>query len=161
MFITIILFGLFIAPPQDRAGATAEEKRTFLELLSMLPTAAEFFTDEAIIKAAPHTRVLLALTEKDIEGLDMYPFLALSRGLVDRKEPRDFGVKYFSKIAHPEIKLAWAVMLFDLKSASPEIVRFLREVLDSKEQSKILAKMIGSKFEDFKRRLKEHPSGER
>jgi hypothetical protein len=141
------------------------------------PQAGEFYTDEAISRAAPHTRVLLSLTEKDIkeyaaartkvDGKDVkesdmyYPLLALSRGLLDRKEQRAYGVKHFSEIVHPVIKLSWAIMLFNDKAASPEVVRFVRSALESKEQSKVIAEMVGPDFEDFKRRVTNHPLKEK
>src|SRR5215510_14765638 len=84
--------GLVVAGPQEPKEVTVAETKEFLKLLKSLPTKGEFFTDEAIKKAVPHTRVLLALDAKDLEGYDLYPFLALSRGLLDRKDQRDYGV---------------------------------------------------------------------
>jgi hypothetical protein len=55
---------------QPEKAVTDEEKKEFLKLLATLPTRGEFFAKEAIPKAAPHTRVLLALTEKDLEKYD-------------------------------------------------------------------------------------------
>src|SRR5262249_25955990 len=101
MNVAMLVLALAAAPSQAEKEVTAAEKKAFLELLAKLPTKGEFFTDEAVQKAAPHTRVLLALTEKDVGKNDIYPFLALSRGLLDRKEQREYGVKYFVKIAHP------------------------------------------------------------
>jgi len=147
---------------QGAKAVTAAEKKAFLELINALPSKGEFFTDEAIDKAAPHTRVLLALTEKDIKGYDLYPFLALSRGLLDRKEYRTYGVKHFAEIAHPEIKLFWGVVLFDEKVASPEIVKHLKAALDSKEQSEVLSQLVGpGLFDDFKKRVREYPLKEK
>jgi hypothetical protein len=100
--------------------------------------------------------VLLALTPKDIGRRDLYPFLALSRGLLDRKPQREYGVKHFGKIAHPQIKLFWGAVLFDEKAASPEMVAFLRAALESKEQAKLLSQMLGPRSQDFKKRVKEH-----
>ena len=87
---TIIFVALVFGPALADAEkeVTDVEKNEFLKLLSKLPTKGEFFTDEAIKTAIPHTRVLLALAEKDLENRDLYPFLALSRGLVDQKESR-------------------------------------------------------------------------
>ena len=156
MSAAILLLALAATPFQTEKEVTAAEKKTFLELLAKLPTKGEFFTDEAVRKAAPHTRVLLALTEKDIEKYDIYSFLALSRGLLDRKEQREYGVKHFSKIAHPTIKLSWGAVLFNEKAASAEVVKFLRAALERKEQSELLSQMLGPDFEDFKKRVKEY-----
>jgi hypothetical protein len=155
-------------PTKDSPKAvSAAEKKAFLELLGGLPRASEFFyTKEAIDRAAPHTRVLLALTEKDVERYakdrgarepSLYPFLALSRGLLDRKDQRTYGVKHFGSIAHPVIKLVWGAILFHEKEASPEIIRFLRAALKSKEQASILSQMLGPGFNEFEKRLREHP----
>jgi hypothetical protein len=135
---------------------TRAEKETFFRLVRTLPTSGEFFTDEAVKKAAPHTGVLLALTEKDLEGYDMYTFLALSRGLCDLEGPRSYAVKHFGGIAHPEMKLSWAVMLFDEKAATPEVVRFLRAALKSKEQAEFLSQVCGPKFEAFKKQVQDY-----
>jgi len=98
--------------------------------------------------------VLLALTEKDLEKRDIYPFLALSRGLIGHKEARQYGITNFAKIAHPTIKLSWAVLLFTANEASsPEIVVFLRKALDSKEKARILSEMLGPGFEEFKEQV--------
>jgi hypothetical protein len=109
--------------PQE---VTAADKKAVFKTMETLPKKGEFFTEERIDKAAPHTRVLFALTKKDIDeyakslGLEtysLYPFHALSRGLLDRKDQRDCGVKNFNKIAHPDIKVFWGVVLFDKKAA--------------------------------------------
>jgi hypothetical protein len=83
--------------------------------------------------------------------------LAMSRGLLDREDQRRFGVKHFKEIAHPVNKLLWTSVLFDKKAASLEIVKYLRSALESKEQSEVLSRMWGPHFEDFKRRVKDHP----
>jgi hypothetical protein len=156
MTALMLVLALAATPSQAENDVTSAEKQAFLELLVKLPTRGEFYTDEAIQKAHPHTRVLLALTEKDLERHDIYPFLALSRGLLDHREQREYGVKHFDKIAHPKLKLFWAAVLFDKKPASAEIVRFLRASLESKQQAEVLSRMLGGKFEDFKSRVKEH-----
>jgi hypothetical protein len=152
----MLLLILAAAPLEAEKDVTAAEKKAFLELLAKLPARGEFFTEEAINKSVPYTRVLLAFTEKDIEKRDIYPFLALSRGLLDRKKQQEYGVKHFGKIAHPTIKLLWGSVLFDEKAASPEIVAFLRMALESKEQAKLLSQMLGPNFEDFKKRVTEY-----
>ena len=92
---------LAVIPFQEVKEVTPAEKMAFLELLKKLPSRGEFFTQEAVKMAASYTRVLLALTAKDIQGFDLYPFLALSRGLLDHKEQREYGVKHFDRIAIP------------------------------------------------------------
>lgn len=161
MSATTLVLALALAQSPAVKEVTAAEKTAFLELLAGLPTTGEFYTDEAIQKAAPHTRVLLALTPKDLGKRDIYPFAALSRGLVDRKELREYAVKHFGTIAHPEIKLFWGVGLFDAKAASREVVAFLSSALESKEQKAILAEMLGPGFEDFEKRLKEPKAKEK
>lgn len=160
MLIVALAIGLVFATAPDAKAVTATEKQAFLELVKTLPTRGEFFTDQAVETAAPHTRILLALTEQDVAQDDLYPFLALSRQLVDRKEPREYGVKHFGTIAHPTIKLFWAAVLFDEKAASAELVKYLRAALASREQSKVLAEMLGPNFEDFRKRLRASPIGE-
>ncbi len=137
--------------------ASAGEKKAFIELVKTLPSRGEFFTEAAVERAAPYIRVLFALTQKDIENYSFYPFAALSYGFVQRKELRHYGVKYFGNIAHPEMKLFWAVLLFNADAASPEVRRHLRDCLKSKEQARELAMILGPDFEDFKKRLDVHP----
>ena len=47
-------------------------------------------------------------------------------------------------------------MLFNEQSASPEIVKFLRTALESKEQSKLLSRMLGPQYEGFRKRVKDY-----
>lgn len=97
--------------------------------------------------------VLLALDEKDLEGYDLYPFAALSRGLCDKKPYREYVVAHFKDIRHPSLQLLWAAMLFDEKAASPEIKQFLSTALHSEQRSKVLQEIVGPQFEDFKKRV--------
>lgn len=149
--VFLVALGLSFAEPEK--AVTEADKKAFLDLLRTLPTRRHSFTKEAIEKAAPHTRVLLALTSKDIGELDLYPFLALSSGLASRKDARDYAVANFAKIAHPTLKLAWASMLLDQKAASTEIVTFLRKAIEAKDDSTTLADMLGSEYEDFRARV--------
>jgi hypothetical protein len=154
MSALLLLAILTLGQAQPEKPVTDADKKAFLELLAKLPTKGEFFTEEAVTKAAPYTRVLLALTEKDLEKRDLYPVLALSRGLIDRKEPRQYGITHFAKIAHPTIKLFWASLLFEDKPPSWEIIKFLRQALDAKEDARTLSAMAGPGFEDFKERVR-------
>jgi hypothetical protein len=153
MCATILLVLLALGQARPDKPVTDAEKKEFLELVAKLPTQGEFFTKEAITKAVPYTRVLLALTESDLGQRDLYPFLALSRGLIDRKEPRQYGIAHFGTIAHATIKLFWASALFDESPSSPEIVAFLRKALDSKAEARTLAEMAGPGFEEFRERV--------
>jgi hypothetical protein len=166
----LLVVSLFITTGQEAIGATADEKRRFLELvLEELPKGGEFFTDKEVERAAPYTRVLLSLTDEDVrkfvaerrkidpEEFILYPLLVLSRGLLDREDQRAYGIKHFKEIADPVIKLFWGCVLFNEKAASPEIVKYLRSALESKERSEVLARMLGPDFGDFKWRVKEHP----
>lgn len=150
MVTNVVFIALALSGFQSDKAVTDAEKKEFFALLAKLPTRGEFFTDESVTKTVPYTRVLLALTEIDVKGRDLYAFLALSRGLVDRKEARQYGITHFKSIAHPMIKLAWATQLVSDTPAPPEIVNFLRVALDSKEQSQILAAYLGPGFEEFK-----------
>ena len=154
-FLTILLA---LTPSQASSQISATQKKEFIRLLKTFPVEGEFYTDKAIDKAGRYLPVLFALTEKDIEKYDIYPFLALSRGLCDRKVHRDYAVRHFAEIRHPLLKLGWGAMLFDAGSTSPEIVRFLRSVLESEKQSKILSEMLGPDYDDFRRRVEAYPN---
>jgi hypothetical protein len=156
------LAGSLITMPQGHCDqqrgteeATAAEKKEFLELLPRLPVHGKSYTKDAVRKAAPYVRVLLALTPSDVGKRDLYAFAVLGRGLCDLDGPRDYAVRHFGTIAHPKLKLAWAVMLFDKKVATPEIVAYLKAALKSKEQAKTLAEMTGPDFTDLKKRVEE------
>lgn len=137
------------------------QKKTLIELLKTLPTKGEFYTEESVKKAASHLPVLIALTEKDIEMYDIYPFLALSSDLFENKEHRKYATRHFSEIRHPMLKLSWGAVLFDRKSSSPQIVRFLREALASEKQTNLLSEICGPGFEKFKARVKTHTDAKR
>jgi len=153
--ILLIVALLFVNFPQQTPTSQISEsqRKQFIELLGTLPHKGEFFTDEAVRTAAPYLPVLLALTDKDIEGLDIYPFAALSRALCNVKENRVYATNHFGEIQHPELKLAWATMLFDSGNSSSEIVRYLKAALKSEAQAKSLAEMAGPNFKDLKRRI--------
>jgi len=138
---------------QETKEVSASEKKSFLKLLRTLQVKGEFFTEEAVLRAGPRLRVLLALTEKELAGLDIYPFLALSRGMCDHKEYREYGALHFGAIRHPVFKLFWGAVLFDEKAATPEIVEYLQSALKSKDQSKTLSEMPGPNYENFRERV--------
>jgi hypothetical protein len=144
---TLLLVAFAFGQPQPEKAVTAAEKKEFLKLLATLPTRGEFFAEEAITKAAPYTRVLLALTQKDLAKYDLYPFFALSAGLMGHKEARQYATANFGKIAHPRLKLGWAIMLFRHGKAPSEVVPYLRKALDSEPEGSF---GLGPGFQDFK-----------
>jgi hypothetical protein len=154
-----LLLTLFLAftPARAGQGALDARKKEFIDLLKTLPTKGEFYTEEAVRRASPYLPSLFSLTEKDIEGYDFYPFIAISRGLGDHKEHRSYAVAHFAEIRHPGLKLFWAAMLFDSGDISPEIVRYLRDALDEPEQADLLAQLVGPGFKSFRRKVGAHP----
>jgi len=152
-FLAILMIPI---PVQATNPISKAQKQAFIQLLKTLPTKGEFYTDEAAKKAGPQMSVLFALSEKDIQKYDLYPFLALSRTLCDDTKYRDFGVRNFAKIQHPKLKLFWAAILFDAGAASPEVEIFLRDALTSEEQTKQLLEMMGPQFDELRKRLLEH-----
>jgi hypothetical protein len=146
---------------QTPGQVPGEQKKEFIRMLDTLPHEGEFYTVAAIEKAGPYLPVLLALTEKDMEEYDFYPFGALSRGLCDRQEHRAYVVQHFAQIRHPLLKLLWAAMLFDAGESSPEIVRFLKVALRSPQQAKLLSEIVGPEYEEFKKKVLAHFDGHR
>jgi hypothetical protein len=142
---------LAAAPPTQEV--TAAEKKAFLRQLKHLPTDGEFFTEAAVKKMSSKTRVLFALTPEDIAKYDIYPFAALSRGLLDNQEQRRYGVQHFSEIKHEDIKLFWACVLFEEGAASPEITQYLHAALADETLAKKLSEMVGPEFKAFQQRV--------
>lgn len=154
----ILLTLLVITPQQPPANQASDaQKQDFLKLLKTLPHKGEFFTDDAIKTAAPYLPALFALTDKDIEGYDFYPFAALSGGLCAHENNRQYATTHFSEIKHSDLKLGWAAMLFNAGKPSAEIVRFLRDALKSQARAKVLSEMLGPNFANFKRRVNSSP----
>ena len=151
MSASLFLIALALAQPQPEKAVTDAEKKAFFKLLVTLPTRGEFFTEEGIAKAVPYTRILLSLTEDDLKGRDIYPFLALSAGLMAHKETREVGLKSFDQIAHPVLKLSWAAMLIRQPDPPRHVTAFLKKALDSPEDTKTLAAMMGRGFPAFKK----------
>ena len=154
MLILNLLAALVIFAVQGANQVSDAQKTEFIDLLKSLPTRGESYTDEAVDKAGPYLPVLFALTQKDIENYDLYPFLAISRGLCNHSEHRTYAAQNFAKIQHRELKLFWAAILFDSDAKSPEIKRFLRDALESKEEAKLLAEMLGPDFDSFQKRIR-------
>ncbi|MBM4073107.1 MAG: hypothetical protein FJ271_29915 [Planctomycetes bacterium] len=147
MSATFLLMAFACGHSQPAKAVSAAEKKEFLKLLATLPTRGEFFAEEAIPKAAPYTRVLLALTEKDLAKYDLYAFMALSASLMGHKEARQYATANFGNIAHPQIKLSWAIMLFRQGKPPAEVVPFLRKAFDTLPESKF---GLGPGYEDFR-----------
>jgi hypothetical protein len=145
--VLVLAFALGQPEPMSEKAVTDAEKAAFLKLLMTLPTRGEFFAQEAIDKAAPYTRVLLALTEKDLKKYNIYPFLAISAGLGGHKQARQYAIANFGRIAHPQIKLSWAIMLFRAREGPPELVPFLRKALDAEGERNF---GLGPEFQDFR-----------
>jgi len=153
----VVAMLLLVAPQQSGATqVSVAQKQEFLRVLKTLPHKSEFFTDEAIKAAGPYLPVLFALTDKDIEGYDIYPFAALSRGLCDVKEHRNYATTHFGDIQNSQLKLFWAAMLFD-ENPSREVVLFLKGALKSEAQAKLLAEITGPNFAAFKGRVEAAP----
>ena len=149
LIITILLF----APALTGQGAADAQKKEFIDLLKTLPTKGEFYSEEAIRKAGRYLPVLLSLAEKDIEKLDLYPFAAISAGFANDKTHRAYVLAHFADIQHAQLKLFWAVLLFNAGDVSPEVVRSLRDSLNEPT----LAGMVGPDFKFFKRKVRSHP----
>jgi len=127
-----------------------KEKAEFIEMIQTLPTKGDFFTAEAVERAVPFAPVLLSLTEADLTGHDLYPFLALARGLLDRAEQRAFFTQHFAEIAHVRIKMFVGLVLVDEGVGSEQVIQYMEAALASKERAAILAEMAGPGFNDFK-----------
>ena len=155
--LTPIQAGHSVLCMQVRQEVSDAQKTEFIELLKTLPTKGEFYTEEAARRAGPYLPVIFSLTEKDVEKYDLYAFVAISVGISADKERRAYALSHFTDIRHPQLKLFWAALLFDRKEVSPEIVRYLRDALDSDVQAKELKSMAGPEFKFFKRAVRQHP----
>jgi hypothetical protein len=71
------------------------------------------------------------------------------------KEAREVGLKSFDQIAHPTLKLSWAAMLIRQPDPPRVVVAFLKKALDSSEDGKTLAMMMGPGFPAFKKSVNE------
>jgi tricorn protease-like protein len=148
---------LAITPSLIAQNAAEAQKKAFIDLLKTLPTKGESYTDEAVQKAGPYLPVLLSLTEKDLEGYDLYAFAAISAGLAKDKQHRAYAVAHFAEIRHSELKLFWAGILFEADDVSPEIVHYLRDAMNESARAELLAEMVGPEFKFFKRKVLSHP----
>lgn len=150
----LLLLLLSFVPMQTPPNQISEaQKKKFVAVLKTLPHKGEFFTEDAVKTAGPYLPILFALTDKDIEGYDIYPFVAISRGLCGVKEHRRYANKHFADIRHSELRLFWAAMLFEYGNRSPRIVKYLKLAVKSDTQARLLAEMAGPYYEDLKRRI--------
>jgi hypothetical protein len=99
-----------------------------------------------------------AVAEQDFEKAfhlrDQADKLKKKKETITRESRIRYAVEHFGAIADPLIKLWWGVKLISTKAASPEVVNYLRAVLESTGQSKILSDRLGSEFDKFVERLK-------
>jgi hypothetical protein len=146
----MLVVGTAVAAGGQQPDVTEAQKRHFLKFVPKLANDGEFLTEKGVSKAARYTPVLFALTVSDLEDYDIYPFLAVSRGLADRKDTREYAVRHFRDIAHPTIKLFWAAVLFMDYGTAGDVVDYLLAALDSESQSSTLAEMVGPEYEQFK-----------
>jgi len=149
----VLLTLLVLMPGQATNKISDQQKQEFIMLLQSLPTKGEFYTAESVEKARTYLPVLFALTDSDIAKFDFYPFLAISRGLCDLRENREYAVRNFATIKHPKIKLFWAAMLFDSNQKNTDIMRFLRNALESQELTSMLKEAMGPRFQPFRKRV--------
>ncbi|MEQ8784668.1 MAG: formylglycine-generating enzyme family protein [Pirellulaceae bacterium] len=138
--------------PATAAEKARRDKEAVLAMLRSVPTSG-LPSEEVIQRAGPHLAALLLLTKDDCHGDDLYPALALTAGLCQQAEHRQYAVAHFGEIPHPDIQLSWAVHLFNQGAASPEIVTFLSAALQSKEQSQLIALIVWPNIADFKVRV--------
>ncbi len=133
---------------------TAEEKQEFIQLLMEAPTQGEFLAEAGVEQLAPHMRTLFALSSEDVDKEHIYPFAALSYGLCQLESGWRYGVEHFDEIQHPLLQLFWGALLFQHDHASPAIVDYLRNVLDTPELRNELAPIVGPDFPDFEQRVR-------
>ncbi len=154
LFISLVL-GVGQAPKE----VSDAEKQAFLKLVSSLPMMAAghaaIFKEESVKKAAPFAPVLFALTEKDLEKKEeeILGLTLLTWQLAAHPQARQYGVKNFATIAHPRIKVWWAVGLFREKAAPPEVLTFLRKALEAGAGDKEERFGQGPYFQAFKERV--------
>lgn len=86
MIVALLTTVFLFAPSQATTQISDAQKKTFIEFLKTLPHKGEFFTDEAVTKADPYLPLLFALTEKDTEEYDVYPFSRIKSRFVQSKE---------------------------------------------------------------------------
>ncbi len=156
LVLLFLLCGLLAICSYDQrtiSAVSATDKAKFLRLMTTLPTAGEFFADPAYPIANPYLHVLLSLDKNDI-GMDIYPFVALSRLLHDAsKQNRVFAARHFNEIRHEWLKMFWAVLLFEYSNeCTEEIVLYLKSSLND-NRSQIIQSIAGPEFEKLKVRI--------
>ncbi|MCE9555360.1 MAG: hypothetical protein K8T91_18580 [Planctomycetes bacterium] len=155
MSASVLLIGLALIVGQAPNEVSNADKQAFFKLLSGLEVQAAghaaIFTEKAVKEAAPFAPVLFALTEKDLEMKEASPLLVLTWQLAGVDTARQYGIKNFGRILHPQIKRQWAFGLFQEKAAPPEIVAFLRQELEREGVEREFG--LGPHFQAFKEKV--------
>jgi hypothetical protein len=151
--VFLALLGALVACRPEPAPLTAEQE-AFIDLMQQLPVDGEFFSEEGVNETEPFIDVLFSMSEGNLAGYGLYPFVALSRGLADRPQTQAYAVEHFEEIVHPQLKLGWAMILFNEDAAPREVIVFLQNALEDRTQSNIAAEMGGPTFEDFESRVR-------
>jgi TonB family protein len=146
-------FALPPRPDQVTRNVSDVQKQDFIHLLKVFPKCDELYCKEAIDEAVFYLPILFALTEQDLERLDIHPFALLSRGLANHAELREYVLHHLSEVRHPVLRAVWAAKLFNAGAASPEVVQFLRENTEWTPVNRVLTDMMGSQFAAFKKRV--------
>lgn len=146
----------FLAPcfPQQAESVSSDDKKKFTALLKTLKAKGEFFTNESIEKTIPYQKVLFAFTEKDIADHALYPYLAVTSGMMEHQQCREYARKSFAAIQHPVLKIAWAAMLLKRDAHTPEIVRYLSQVLETPALNKWLQEMSGLTYDQTVQKIR-------
>ena len=152
MSASFLIIALVLSVGQIPKEVGDADKQAFLKLVPGLEVQAAghaaIFTEKSLTEAAPFARVLFALNEKDLAMKDLLPLLMLTWQLAGLDTAREYGIKNFDGIAHPQIKRWWAFGLFRHRAAPPEIVAFLRQELQRKGVEREFD--LGPDFQAFK-----------
>jgi len=93
-----------------------------------------------------------------LERLDLGPFSAISRLLASEKIHRAYALNHFSEIRHPVLRAVWAARMFEDGSASPQVIRFLKDVAQWTPVYRVLEEMMGREVESFQKRVYAEPT---
>jgi len=131
--------------PHDQTAAVAD----FVGRIESLARqdGGEFPTDKAAMTLAPKLPFMLSITPADMdafarqrglkpEDCDIYPLFALSSVLYQHEECRRYVQHHFHVIQHPDLKLTWAYLFLLQSQETPEMRKYVKEMLNSKPVSK-------------------------
>lgn len=135
-------------------SVTPETKTQFLLKLRTAPTQGEFLTEEGVNQLEPYISVLFALEADEVTYENFYPLGALSYGLCQREPGWRYAIRHFEEIRSPLLKTAWAALLFKSGHATPDVVEYLQQVLDTPNLRNDLEPLIGPDFPAFERRVR-------